>query len=142
MDEDEILTVPYEDDDLDGSSTIYRTYKMDFENKRIKGMTDGQDAVAQATFKALQTKRYAFLIYDDDYGCDIFNKIGKLNLTDEYLASDIPAMIEDCLLYLEGVVGVGECEFEITDRDSVSITFEAQTEFGDLDVEGVLSDGN
>lgn len=72
MDEelDEIVSVPFDEDDIDESNQVYRTYKMDFERKRIGGMIDGKEAAVQAIWKILSTTRFAHLIYDDQYGCD------------------------------------------------------------------------
>ena len=55
MDEDELYDIAEEEDSED--EIIYRTYRMDFKNKRIIGMVDGIEASAQAMFKALQTRR-------------------------------------------------------------------------------------
>lgn len=142
MDEDEIITVPFEDDDLDSSAAITRTYRMDFEKKRIVGFVDGEEAVSQAMTKELQTRRFAYLIYDDQYGCDLFNKIGTASLTQEYLDSDIPAMIEDCLLAQEAVIAVEELSYNIVDNDSVSINLKVRTEYGESEIEGVLRNGS
>lgn len=57
MDEDELYDIAEEEDSED--EIIYRTYRMDFKNKRIIGMVDGIEASAQAMFKALQTRRFA-----------------------------------------------------------------------------------
>lgn len=139
--EGDVIEVPFEEDDFSESFGSYRTYKMDFENKRIVGMASGTDAARQAIFKALQTRRYAHLIYDDQYGCDIFNKIGDSDLTQEYLDSDIPVMVEDALLSEDMVIGIGELNYNMIDTDSIHITFEVQTIFGDFDMEEVLNDG-
>lgn len=139
--EEDVIEVPFEEDDFSESFGSYRTYKMDFENKRIVGMASGADAARQAIFKALQTRRYAHLIYDDQYGCDIFNKIGDSDLTQEYLDSDIPVMIEEALLSEDMVIGIGELNYNMIDTDSIHIIFEAQTIFGDFDMEEVLNDG-
>lgn len=139
--EEDVIEVPFEEDDFSESFGSYRTYKMDFENKRIVGMTSGADAARQAIFKALQTRRYAHLIYDDQYGCDIFNKIGDSDLTQEYLDSDIPVMIEEALLSEDMVIGIGELNYNMIDTDSIHIIFEAQTIFGDFDMKEVLNDG-
>lgn len=136
--EEDVIEVPFEEEDFSEDAGTYRTYKMDFENKRIVGMVDGIEAASQAVRKALQTRRYAHLIYDDQYGCDIFNKIGDSDLTQEYLDSDIPVMIEDALLPEDMVVGIGEFDYNILDTDSVYITFEVQTIFGDYNTEEVL----
>lgn len=139
--DDEVIAVPFDEGELEERQGTYRTYKMDFEKKRISGMIDGKDAAVQAIHKALQTRRYAHLIYDDQYGCDIFNKIGNSDLTDDYFDSDIPAMIEDTLLPEDMVTGIGEVEFTVVDRDSVGIFFIAQTIFGEAGVEEVLMYG-
>lgn len=135
---EEVISVPFDEGELEERQGIYRTYKMDFDRKRICGMIDGKEAAAQAVRKALQTRRYAHLIYDDQYGCDIFNKIGNSDLTDEYFDSDIPAMIEDALLPEDMVTGIGEVAFTVMDRDSVEVSFCIQTIFGEEGIEEVL----
>lgn len=93
MDEDEnVDLVSNEEDDLE-ESIIYRTYRMDFQNKRIICMIDGLEAAGQGMFKALQTRRYAYEIYDDQYGSDIMNKLGNIDLSPDYLEADMPVMI-------------------------------------------------
>lgn len=140
MDEDELYEFPEEDEDEE-ETVIYRTYRMDFKNKRIIGMVDGIDAAAQAMFKALQTRRFAYLIYDDQYGCDVFNKIGNLNLTPAYLDTNIPVMVEDAFLNEEMILGISDIEYEILDGDSVNISFAVSTIFGDADFKGVINNG-
>ena len=140
MDEEEIIVVPFDEDDLDDSNTIFRTYRMDAQKKRIVGMVDGLEAAQQSIFKAMQTRRFAYQIYDDQYGCDIFNKVGNTDLTEDFLDSDIPAMVEDCLLSDDMVSGVGDIEYEMLGHDSVRIEIYVKTIFGDIEMEGVISD--
>lgn len=143
MDEEEVLLEITELSEEDASleeEPVYRTYRMDFKNKRIIGMVDGVEAAAQAMFKALQTRRFAYLIYDDQYGCDIFNKIGNLNLTQSYLESDLPSMIEDTFLNEEMVRGINDLEFDIISGDSVAIQLAVSTIYGDATIEGVIED--
>ncbi len=143
MDEEELLleiTELSEEDAPLEEEPVYRTYRMDFKNKRIIGMVDGVEAAAQAIFKALQTRRFAYLIYDDQYGCDIFNKIGNLNLTQSYLEADLPSMIEDTFLNEEMVRGINDLEFDIISGDSVAIQLAVSTIYGDATIEGVIED--
>lgn len=140
MDENELLELPF-DEEIQEEEPTYRTYRMDFKNKRIIGMTDGMEAASQSMFKALQTRRFAYLIYDDQYGCDIFNKIGNLSLTPSYLDNDIPAMVEDAFLNDEMIQGISDLEYEILDGDSLMIQFAVSTIFGDVIFEGVMNDG-
>lgn len=140
MDENELLELPF-DEEIEEEEPTYRTYRMDFKNKRIIGMTNGMEAASQSMFKALQTRRFAYLIYDDQYGCDIFNKIGNLSLTQSYLDNDIPAMVEDAFLNDETIQGISDLEYEILDGDSLVIQFAVSTIFGDANFEGVMNDG-
>lgn len=140
MDEDEqIIDVPFTIEDLEGRDNEYRTYRMDFENKRIAGMIDGVDAVVQSIWKILSTRRFAYAIYDDQYGSDIFDKIGNENLTPDFFNSDIIAMVEDALSVDERILSVDDFKFNIIDHDSLSIAFVASTIYGDIEIEGVIA---
>ncbi|MBU5481827.1 DUF2634 domain-containing protein [Blautia sp. MSJ-19] len=141
MDEDENVDLfSDEEDDLE-ESIIYRTYRMDFQNKRIIGMVDGLEAAGQNMFKALQTRRYAYEIYDDQYGSDIMNKLGNLDLSPGYLEADIPAMVSDTFLNMEEILEIDDLQFEILDADSIYVSFAAVTIFGGTIVEGDINDG-
>lgn len=140
MDEEDINFEPDEGDELD-ESIIYRTYRMDFQNKRIIGMIDGLEAAEQNMFKALQTRRNAYDIYDDQYGSDIAEKIGNTELSSSYLESDIPTMASDVFLNLEEIVEIDDFLFEIIDGNSIQVSFTATTIFGDTVVEGDINDG-
>lgn len=141
-DDNEIVSVPFEEDELDDIDQVYRTYQMDFARKRIGGAIDGKEAVVQAIWKILSTVRFAHLIYDDQYGCDFFNKINDSGLTADYLESDMPVMLEDALSDDERITGVSDFSFEILSRDSVHVSFIANTIYGDLETEGVITDGD
>lgn len=143
MGEDEqIVDTPFEEDDLEDGVQVYRTYKMDFSRKRIGGFVDGEEAVAQAIWKILSTTRFAHLIYDDQYGCDFFNKINDAGLTQDFIEADMPAMIEDALLYDERITGVSDFSYKILSGDSIYVSFTAETIYGNLELEGVVKDGD
>ena len=140
MDEENVDLFSDEQDDLE-ESIIYRTYRMDFQNKRIIGMVDGMEAAGQNMFKALQTRRYAYEIYDDQYGSDVMNKIGNADLSPDYLESDIPEMISDAFQNMEEILEIDDLQFEILDADSIYASFTAATIFGSTMIEGDISDG-
>lgn len=54
-----------------------KTYRFDITNKRIQGMTDGLEAYKIAAEKALNTRRYAHIIYDGNYGTDLQDYVGE-----------------------------------------------------------------
>lgn len=130
------------EENIEQLNPVYRTYGMDHVHKRIRGMIDGEESVRQAIWKILSTRRFAYFLYDDQYGCDIFNKIGDADLTQEYLESDIPAMIEDALSSDPRITGVSDFYYEILDIDSVHVRFTANTIYGDMEMEGILKDGS
>ena len=141
MDEDEIVSVPFDEEELSDEEQVYRTYGMDFWRKRIGGMIDGQEAVAQAIHKILSTIRFVHLIYDDQYGCDFFNKLHDGGLTASYLESDMPVMLEDALLCDERITGISDFMYEILSSDSVRVSFVASTVYGDIRMEEIITDG-
>ena len=114
---------------------------MDLEKKRIYGKIDGKEAVIQAIWKNLSTCRFAYLIYDDFYGSDIFYKINDNDLTPEYLDSDLPVMVEEALLIDNRVLGVANFKYDIVDCDSVHVSFTALTIYGEVNIEGVIANG-
>lgn len=136
-----VIDIPFDTGELE-ESPVYRTYKMDMTEKRIVGMVDGEEAVLQAIWKILSTCRFAYLIYDDQYGSDIQNKIGDSDLTPEYLESDIPAMVEEALTQDERITGIADFSYEILSQDSVKLNFVAETIYGELDIEGVIGNGD
>lgn len=136
---DNAIIVPFEYGDL-LQPQENRTYAMDFRHKRISGFIDGKEAVIQAIWKALSTRRFVHLLYDDQYGFDILNKMDT-GLTKQYLDSDIPTMVEEALMVDERITGVGEFRYEILSGDSVFVEFTAYTIYGGLPVKGVIKDG-
>ena len=80
---------------------ITKTYLLDFENKSIHGYTEGKPAIEQAIRKILDTKRYAFEIYDWNYGSQISELIGTNMLKAQMLIEGYieDALLTDCLLY-------------------------------------------
>lgn len=137
----EIVTVPFTEEDINNVNRIYRTYRIDFERKRVGGMIDGKEAVVQAIWKILSTTRFAHFIYDDQYGQDIFRKINDSGLTPDYIEADMPVMVEEALLYDERITGISDFSYRIISGDSVHISFIADTIYGELDIEGVIDNG-
>lgn len=127
------------EEDLEQLVPIYRTYGMDHAHKRIRGIIDGEDAVRQAIWKILSTRRFAHFLYDDQYGSDIFNKLGDVGLTPDYLDADIPVMVEEALTSDARITGVREFSFEIIGQDAVHVRFIADTIYGDMEMEGILN---
>ena len=77
------------------NSKVTKTYFLDFDTNRIGGFISGKEAMKQAILKIINTKRYAFEIYDWSYGSETDELIGKDMKTAEVFAE---VYIEDALL--------------------------------------------
>lgn len=128
----------FDPENLD-ENVISRTYAMDHVTHRIKGFVDEKEAVMQSIWKILSTTRYANYIYSDNYGCDIRNRIYNSSLSDQYLDTDVPAMVEEALLQDDRITGVDDFEWERSESDGVYMSFVANTIYGDLNIEGEVS---
>lgn len=90
---------------------------------RIIGRVDGEEAIQQFIAKALRTALNRFLIYDDQYGCDLESLIGA-SVTRELLEEEIPRVITEALIYDDRISDV--VDFGITNEgDKVFVSFTA-----------------
>lgn len=112
-----------------------RTYKLDYVHNRIAGMTDGLDAVVQACYKILNTERYAFPIYSDQYGVELLDLIGK---DKAYVKAVLPTRITDALIYEERIIDVKDFVFtELS--DGFDVTFKVVSIYGEVILERSVS---
>lgn len=123
----------YENIKLDTKQQPSRTYKIDFNHKRIYGMIDNKlEAIKQAIYKILLTERYAYLIYDWFYGVGLEQYIGK---NFDYIKADIFSTVKAALLYDDRILSVDNISVERGLKvDEIRIRFTVTT------TEGILSD--
>lgn len=113
-----------------------RTYAIDWENGRIAGFVDEQEAVKQFIKKALLTPRFHCLIYDNQYGSEIRDIVIQKTATREYIEAEMPFLVRDTLIHDERILDVYNMEFEFKDtypqQDSVIISFDVDTIYGSI----------
>ena len=90
------------------------TFKV--EHGRIRGKTDEQEAMVQAIDKILQTERFVYPIYDDQYGNDLMELIGK---DMEYAEADVERIIVEALTADDRVLQVEISKIERLDTDTL-----------------------
>lgn len=93
------------------------TYRLDLEQGRIIGMTDGLEAVKQAVYKILETERYAHAIYSG-YG------------TDRRLGPELERCVKEALLEDDRITSVEEFR-TVASGDEAAIQFTVVTIYGD-----------
>lgn len=111
------------------------TYRIDFENKRIMGSVDDLDSVVQAVVKVMNTERFAYEIYDDDYGSEFESLIGQER---EFVMAVIEQRVEEAVTSDDRVSGISEFELTVIRNDSIGLKFTVQTIYGDFVYEGVI----
>lgn len=107
------------------------TYRLDYENDKMYGYVDNQEAMKQVIYKILNTERYNHVIYSDNYGVELRDLIG------EHIAYVIPEAerrIREALIWDERITSVFDFEFDIG-KKSVGITFKCNTIFGEVNIE-------
>lgn len=114
-----------------------KTYALDLEAGRISGTIDGLESVNQAIKKAVLTRRFNNLIYDDDYGCEAESAVHDKDVTREYLETAIPEMIEDALSLDTRILKMYDFEMEFK-NDSAYISFKVDTIFGDTQIDVII----
>lgn len=100
------------------------TYKIDFENKRIRGFTDGYEAIYQAVRKIIITERYSRAIYFGEYGIELEALIGK-NIS--YVRADLERRINEAVKADERVIGIENLNIMQTEHDTLSVAFSVRT---------------
>ena len=99
---------------------------------RIAGYVDGLDAMKQAIFHILMIERYAYDIYDENYGIELAQYIGA-DL--EYINTTIEDTLREALTYDLRILDVQVTSVEQVEFDKVLVSFIAYTIYGDLIME-------
>ena len=133
--------LPQIDNQISNETTIIelpsKTYKLnissnELENDRIIGFVDNKSAVEQAVYHILSVERYAYLIYDENYGVELNQYVGK-NL--DYIKNTIEKTLEEALTHDLRVLGVEVTYVDKVKDDKVLIKFIVQSIYGDLQME-------
>lgn len=105
-----------------------RTYKLDLERGRCTGFIDRKEAMEQAIRKVLRTKRFAHLIYSDDYGFQ--DMIGHERL---FVRGELPRRIKEALLQDERITSIENFKLDF-EKDEAYVSLAAITIYGDVNV--------
>lgn len=108
-----------------------KTYYMQLETMKVEGLTDGQAAMKQAIFKILQTERYQYPVYSDNYGVELRELIGQ---PIPYVLPEIDRRITEALTWDERITNVTDFNFDVK-KSKVHTTFKVHTIFGEVEIE-------
>ena len=107
------------------------TYALNIEAGRIRGKTDGIEAVRQAVYLILCTERYQYLAYSWNYGAELAQLIGK---PIALVLPEIERCITEALMQDDRITGVDNFNFEVN-QNRVHCTFTVHSVFGETRAE-------
>lgn len=107
-----------------------RTYRIDSENGRISGNTDGIEAVKQAVYKILSTERYQYIMYSWDYGIELNDLYGE---PVSYVCPELERRITEALTWDERIESVDGFEFDLSRKNAVAVKFTVHTIYGSIE---------
>ncbi|MDP5273554.1 DUF2634 domain-containing protein [Chengkuizengella axinellae] len=114
------------------------TYEFNFDiGEFTENIIDEIDALRQFIRKAISTTRLKYLIYDQQYGCELTDLIA-LDLKPNLLASEIERVIKEALIYDERIKDVTEFIIDYI-NDQFHVTFKVITNTGTIIAEEVIS---
>lgn len=98
---------------------------------RIKGFTDGINAVKQAIYFILGTERYEYLIYSWDYGIQLADLYGKPM---PFVKSELPRRIKEALVTDNRITDVIDFTFKNNGK-KLGVSFTVVSNVGNIDSE-------
>jgi len=135
------IPIPFETIENEQEKTS-RTYRIDWDEGRIIGFIDGQEAMNQYIKKAILTPRFRCLIYSNQYGSEIIDTLMDKDVTREYIEAEISFLVTDTLIHDPRVLRVYNIEVEFFDtypmQDSCVITFDVDTIYGQTKIREVV----
>ena len=129
--------IPEYSGNLDFSYSVKpsKTYCIDFKAGKISGFIDGIEALKQAIYKIINTERFEYIIYSDNYGAELKNLFGKPK---HFVYAELERCISEALLCDDRIENVYDFSFWGS-RGSVNVRFSADTIFGKTEFESVVS---
>lgn len=112
------------------------TYQVDWERGVITGMIDGLDSIRQAVLKILNTERYQYLIYSEDYGTEWQQILGQDHL---FVRAEIQRMITEALLQDDRIEQIMDFQTYWTSGEDIRVSFTVQTRYGSFQINEEVS---
>lgn len=118
--------VGYEDDiEIVGEPS--KTWIIDRNTNQVKGIGDGLPAMRQLVDVLLNTERYHWQIYTDNFGIETEDLPGN---DQAFIEAELPRRIEDAMSVDDRIEGVENFVFAQTEPGSLLCTFDVNTVFG------------
>jgi len=107
-----------------------RTYRV--QNGRIAGWIDELGAMRQAIEKVLQTERFTWPIYTDNYGIELQDLMGQEH---DLVRAEIERVVGEALLVDERIIDLTHFTLTQESRTTILVSFLAITLYGQIHIE-------
>lgn len=115
-----------------------RTYRYNYETGKITNeIISGLEALKQFVYFQLRTRRYLHPIYSGYIGQEFTEVLSDKEVTMQYKLSELPRLIEECLIYDDRVDSVHSFNI-IQEDDNVYVEFVVSSVEGDLEIREVI----
>ena len=114
----------------------YPSYTFRWSENQIAGFVDDIDAIAQTVYHILNTERYAYPIYDDNYGVELKQYIGK-NFS--FVEATIENTLKAALTHDDRIIDINITGLERINNDSLNVGFEIITNIGRAETEFLIN---
>lgn len=111
------------------------TFKLNTDENRVYGITDGIDAIKQAAYKILNTERYKYGMYSWGYGIELEDLFG---MDIDLVIAKLPNRIKEALTQDDRIIDVTDFEFK-KGRNELTVNFVIDTNIGKIEAEKVVS---
>ena len=105
-----------------------KTFKVDPDNGRIRGLVDELDSVKQAVRIMLSVPRFQHEIFSRNFGHDLQDLIGKPL---DYVLGDVRRMIREALMIDERIIEVDDFVIDKVD-ENLQVKFKVTSIYGDF----------
>lgn len=118
--------ISYEDDiEIVGEPS--KTWIIDKNTNQVKGIDDGLAAMQQLVDVMLNTERYKWQIYTDNFGVELEDIPGQ---DQAFIEAELPRRIEDAMSVDDRIESVQNFKFIQTELGSLICTFDVSTVYG------------
>ena len=113
-----------------------KTFRIDFNSYRVGNTTDREEALKQYITKAILTPRSYYRIYNDYYGCELWDLIGA-DVTDAFIDSEIPRMVREAIEYDDRILTVTDVSVS-REGDAIFIVATVDSIYGEVETEVMI----
>ena len=107
-------------------------YRMIFDKDSVIGTVDERDAMKQVIFKILNTERFNYYIYSQNFGIELNDLLGEPL---SFVCAELEDRITEALIQDDRIESVSDFNFDCPRKGEVLATFTVHTIFGDVTAE-------